>query len=71
MYYSYGSSSTLFSSFGSHSVPSVATMRRKRRNSTVPNPKKMYEEVRFLDLRSSALLTLMVLGPYISPHPAK
>ena len=38
-------SQTVFSAFAG-SMSHVATLRRKRRNSTVPNPKKMFEEVR-------------------------
>ena len=38
-------SQTVFSAFaGSMSASAVATLRRKRRHSTVPNPKKMFEE---------------------------
>ena len=43
-----GNSQSVFSAFSNISAGSMATMRRKRRVSTLPNPKKMYEEVRKL-----------------------
>ena len=41
-----GNSQSVFSAFAGLNASAVATMRRKRRSSTIPNPKKMYEEVR-------------------------
>lgn len=43
-----GNSQSVFSAFAGLNASAVATMRRKRRSSTIPNPKKMYEEVRVL-----------------------
>ena len=40
-----GNSQSVFSAFAGLNASAVATMRRKRRSSTIPNPKKMYEEV--------------------------
>jgi len=45
MYYSFGTSQTVFSAFHGSNVPAVATLRRKRRSTTIPNAKKMFEEV--------------------------
>ena len=45
MYYSFGTSQAVFSAFHGSNVPAVATLRRKRRSATVPNAKKMFEEV--------------------------
>ena len=42
-----GNSQSVFSAFAGFNASAVATMRRKRRSSTIPNPKKMYEEVRY------------------------
>ena len=51
-----GNSQSVFSAFAGLNASAVATMRRKRRSSTIPNPKKMYEEVRcgeiFLDVHT-------------------
>ncbi len=40
-----GSSQNVYSAFSGVNASAIATMRRKRRTSTIPNPKKMYEEV--------------------------
>ena len=45
MYYSFGTSQAVFSAFHGSNVQAVATLRRKRRSTTIPNAKKMYEEV--------------------------
>merc|ERR1712226_1814796 len=49
MFQSYGSSSSVFSAFaGGMNATAVATLRRKRRSSALPNPKKMYEEAQMV-----------------------
>ena len=40
-----GSSQSVFSAFSGANSSVVATLRRRKRSSTVPNPKKMYDEV--------------------------
>ncbi|CAH1794604.1 unnamed protein product [Owenia fusiformis] len=48
MFMSGGGSAGTFALNSSSSISAVATMRRKRRASTLPNPKKMYEEAQMV-----------------------
>ncbi len=40
-----GNSQSVFTAFAGPNATAIATLRRKRRTSTVPNPKKMFDEV--------------------------
>lgn len=45
-----GNSQSVFSAFSAMNATAVATLRRKRRSSTIPNPKKMFDEVKYFIL---------------------
>ena len=53
-------SQTVFTAFTGMSASAVATLRRKRRQSHIINPKKMFEEVRAL------LSSLVHASPYFN-----